>query len=160
MRGRVATPRPLRSGGRDEPQTEGETGGETDPLFSHPQGLLVVTTHGAAHLGSGGVGLGRQSHECSGERTQRAGWRGFDVTGALRGRGAPVVGPVALGARSARRVTASTRVGGRTRSPPLLALRTAGGGAGVEDPRALILRMVGVAADRFLQMVTVWLLPA
>lgn len=48
---------------------------------------------------------------------------------------------------------------------PLLPSRTAGGGASVGlsavgDPRPVMLRMVGVAADRFLQMVMVWLLPA
>jgi len=137
----------------------------TDPLFWHPQGLLVLPTDGAVHLGPGGVGLGRQSQECSGERPQCAGWRGFGDAASRRGQCVTVVGPVACGERSARRVTASTRVGGRARSRPLLLLRTPGGGAGVGicamgDPRPLILRMVGVAADRFLRMVTVWLLPA
>lgn len=93
-------------------------------------------------------GLGRQGQECSGERAQRAGWRGFDVTGALRGRCVAVVGPVTLGERSPLRVTASTLSGGPSRSPPPLPLRTAGGGAGVGlsvmgDPGAFILRMVG-----------------
>jgi hypothetical protein len=163
VRARVLTPRPLRSGGRDEPQTEGETDGVTDPRFCHPQGPLVLPAHGAVHLGSGGVGLGRQGQECSGERPQRAGSRGFGGAASLRGQCIRVVGPVALGGRSARPVTAS--VGGRTRSRPLLLLRTAGGGAGVGicaigDPRRLILRMVGVAPARFLRLMTVWLLPA
>ena len=136
----------------------------TDPPFCHPQGLLVVPTHAAVHLGSGGLGLGRQSQESSRERAEGTRWRVSDAA-SLRGRCAPVVGPVAVGERSARRVTASTLSGGRTRYRPLLALRTAGGGAGVRlcamgDPGAFILRMVGVAADRFLAMVTVWLLPA
>jgi hypothetical protein len=137
----------------------------TDPRFWHPQGPLVLPAHGAVHLGSGGVGLGRQGQECSGERPQRAGWRGFGGAASLRGQCIRVVGPVALGGRSGRPVTASARVGGRTRSRPLLLLRTAGGGAGVGicamgDPRPLILRMVGVAPDRFLRLMTVWLLPA
>ena len=72
VRGRVLTPRPPRSGGRDEPQTEGYTDGQMDPVVGHPQGPLVLGAHGAVHLGSDGVGLGRQSQERPGERPQLA----------------------------------------------------------------------------------------
>jgi hypothetical protein len=125
----------------------------------------VLPTHGAVHLGSGGVGLGRRRQERTGKRPQRAGWRGFGGAASLRGRSVAVVGPVAFGERSAFLVTASTRAGGRSRWPLPLPLRTAGVRIAVApwapDPTMSPgLRMVGLAADRFLQMVMVWVLPA
>jgi hypothetical protein len=136
----------------------------TDPRFCHPQGPLVLPAHGAVHLGSGGVGLGRQSQECSGERPQRAGGRGFDGAGSLRGQSVAVVGPLAVGKRSALPATANTPFAGGSWCSVPLSLRMMGDGAGVRllvpDFCLAHLRMVGVAADRFLQMVMVWLLPA
>ena len=124
----------------------------------------MLPTHGAVHLGSGGVGLGRQSQECSGERPQRAGGRGFGGAASLCGRDVAVVEPVAVGDRSARRVTASTPFPGGSWCSVPLSLRMMGDGVGVRllvpDFCLAHLRMVGVAADRFLQMVMVWLLPA
>ncbi len=121
----------------------------------------MLPTDGAVHLGPGGVGLGRQSQECSGERPQRAGWRGFGCAASRRGR----CGPVAFGECSVLRVTLSEPAGGPSRCSPLLPLRMPGVGIAVvlwaPDPTSsLALRMLGVATDRLLRMVKVWLLPA
>lgn len=158
------TPRPFRSGGRNEPRTEGETDGETTPVLGHPQGPLVLAAHGALHLGSGGVSLGRYRQQRPGQRPQGAWRRRSGIAASVLGRRVRTIGRVAPPERWSFTVTPRELATSGSRCPPLR-LRMAGVGIGVvlgvPDPTSSRgLRMAGVSGGRLLRMVMAPLLVA